>query len=203
MLHSAATLERGLVEGLHLKPLLAKTSQPRVINIFELNNSNLETLGDTSAIQNVLQDHGVFVSVKEMAKGCNDCNVENCKKGCCLMKPLRKTSFETCMMQKVQLYIRVSAWSYSTQNNFDALNLVLGNNLSLVTSTTAAIRHQFLFISDLYERLFSTIKTEAFFLRAERLRHHPIFYFAHTAVFYVNKLVVSGFLDRGKRIDPR
>jgi len=44
---------------------------------------------------------------------------------------------------------------------------------------------------DLYDKLFSVLKPEAFFIRAERLRHHLIFYFGHTAVFYVNKLIVS------------
>ena len=53
----------------------------------------------------------------------------------------------------------------------------------------------------MYDKLFSVLKPEAFFIRAERLRHHLIFYFGHTAVFYINKLVVSRHLD--ERIDPR
>jgi len=53
----------------------------------------------------------------------------------------------------------------------------------------------------LYDKLFSALKPEAFFIRAERLRHHLIFYYGHTAVFYVNKLIVSKNLE--ERINPR
>ena len=101
------------------------------------------------------------------------------------------------------MYVRVSSWSYTTPDDFAGLNLVLENNLPLSTSSAAAIRNQFLYIYDLYDRLFSVLKPEAFFRRAERLRHHPIFYFAHTAVFFINKLVVSGFLEPSQRIDPK
>ena len=54
-----------------------------------------------------------------------------------------------------------------------------------------------------YERLFSVLEPKAFFIRAERLRHHLIFYYAHTATFYINKLVVAGFLQPGDRLDPK
>ena len=65
----------------------------------------------------------------------------------------------------------------------------------------ALIFLQFTYIFDLYDKLFSALKPEAFFIRAERLRHHLIFYYGHTAVFYVNKLVVSKNLE--ERINPR
>jgi hypothetical protein len=52
-----------------------------------------------------------------------------------------------------------------------------------------------------YERLFSILKTNGYFYRGEALRHHLIFYYGHTAVFYINKLVVGGFLDSSKRIN--
>jgi hypothetical protein len=188
--HASAALEKGLVEGVGLKPLLPKSVNPRVINIFELQSSQLD-FGEPSRIQDVLQDYGAFVSVKQMGKGCTDCHSDDCQKSCCLVSSSPK------------LYIRISSWSYTTHNEFTALRMIFENNLSLSTTSVSAIRHQLLFVFDLYERLFSTLKTKAFFIRAERLRHHLIFYYAHTAVFYVNKLVVSGYLEPSQRIDPK
>ena len=52
------------------------------------------------------------------------------------------------------------------------------------------------------EKLYETLKEDAtFYLRADRLRHPLIFYFGHTATFFVNKLVIAGVLP--KRINPR
>ncbi len=52
------------------------------------------------------------------------------------------------------------------------------------------------------ERLYDTLRTpEAFYLRAEPLRHPLIFYFGHTATFFINKLVIAKILPR--RINPR
>jgi len=201
MMHSSATLERGIMEGLRLVPLMPRTYNPRVINIIEMNSSQLETLGECNRIQNVLQDYGIFVSIKKMGKSCNDCvnlNIDNCKESCC-----SRPENETCLKPRPQFYMRISCWSYVKQESFNALNQVLNNNLDVSCCTTQAIKHQFLFMQDLYERLFSVLKTRAFFIRAERLRHHLIFYFAHTAVFFINKLVVSGYLDITKRIDPK
>jgi 5-histidylcysteine sulfoxide synthase/putative 4-mercaptohistidine N1-methyltranferase len=49
---------------------------------------------------------------------------------------------------------------------------------------------------DLYESLFSLInQDEAYFLRPEPLRHPLIFYYGHTAVFYVNKLLLGKFIQ--------
>lgn len=48
---------------------------------------------------------------------------------------------------------------------------------------------------ELDEKLYDTIKDEdAFFMRADPLRHPLIFYFGHTSCFYVNKLVLAGLL---------
>ena len=53
----------------------------------------------------------------------------------------------------------------------------------------------------LYERLFELISDEsAFFDRPEPLRHPLIFYFAHTAVFFVNKLKLAGHITQ--RVNP-
>jgi 5-histidylcysteine sulfoxide synthase/putative 4-mercaptohistidine N1-methyltranferase len=51
---------------------------------------------------------------------------------------------------------------------------------------------------DLYAELFSVIREEkSYFSRPEALRHPLIFYFGHTATFFVNKLVlINGFPGR-------
>ncbi|QWV97432.1 5-histidylcysteine sulfoxide synthase [Geomonas nitrogeniifigens] len=52
------------------------------------------------------------------------------------------------------------------------------------------------------ELLYDTLKDDgAFYLRADRLRHPLIFYFGHTASFFVNKLVIARLIE--KRINPR
>lgn len=64
------------------------------------------------------------------------------------------------------------------------------------------IRRYFHETFDLYERLFLPLKgQEAFVRRADPLRHPLIFYYGHTAVFFINKLVLGKFLPQ--RIDPQ
>jgi 5-histidylcysteine sulfoxide synthase/putative 4-mercaptohistidine N1-methyltranferase len=64
------------------------------------------------------------------------------------------------------------------------------------------IRHYFHTTFSLYERLFETLLSEkAFYLRPEPLRHPLIFYYGHTATFFINKLNVAKITNR--RIDPR
>jgi len=217
---ASVTLEKGISEVLHLKPILPKTYNARVINTFELENSQFEPMGDVTQIQNALQDYGIYVSVKKYGQGCADSTTENfvdamfaphqneedkqCPTNTCFKK--RKVSGnvpEACTKTRQKFYIRISCWSFNRKENFEALNLVFNNNLKLSTSTNNALRHQFLHTFDLYEKLFSVLETKAFFNRAERLRHHLIFYYAHTAVFFINKLVVSGYLQPKQRIDPR
>ncbi len=54
----------------------------------------------------------------------------------------------------------------------------------------------------IYEELFDTLADdEAFFLRPEPLRHPLIFYYGHTAVFWINKLNVAGII--AERIDAK
>ena len=50
---------------------------------------------------------------------------------------------------------------------------------------------QFTFLQ--YQSLFECILDEGFYARANRLRHPLIFYYGHTAVFFINKLNVSNF----------
>jgi 5-histidylcysteine sulfoxide synthase/putative 4-mercaptohistidine N1-methyltranferase len=55
---------------------------------------------------------------------------------------------------------------------------------------------------ELYESLFSLInEDEAFVLRPEPLRHPLIFYYGHTAVFYVNKLLLGKYIEN--RVDNK
>ncbi len=51
------------------------------------------------------------------------------------------------------------------------------------------------------EQLYDNLASDsAFHLRAEPLRHPLIFYFGHTATFYINKLIAAKVID--KRINP-
>jgi 5-histidylcysteine sulfoxide synthase len=54
---------------------------------------------------------------------------------------------------------------------------------------------------DLFESLFELLKSdEVYYRQSEPTRHPMIFYYGHTAIFYVNKLVASGALS--ERINP-
>ena len=55
---------------------------------------------------------------------------------------------------------------------------------------------------DRYEKLFETLAgDEAYYARPIPLRHPLIFYYAHTATFFVNKMLLGGLL--AERINPR
>lgn len=55
---------------------------------------------------------------------------------------------------------------------------------------------------DRYESLFEVlVGDEAYYTKPISLRHPLIFYFGHTATFFVNKFILAGLIDR--RIDPR
>jgi 5-histidylcysteine sulfoxide synthase/putative 4-mercaptohistidine N1-methyltranferase len=55
---------------------------------------------------------------------------------------------------------------------------------------------------DLYESLFaSLVGDDAWFKKAIPLRHPLIFYFGHTAAFFINKLLAGGWINQ--RLDPR
>ncbi|MDB4391734.1 5-histidylcysteine sulfoxide synthase [bacterium] len=54
----------------------------------------------------------------------------------------------------------------------------------------------------LYESIFECLADDdAFYARANPLRHPLIFYYGHTAVFFINKLNVANLIDQ--RIDPQ
>ena len=58
------------------------------------------------------------------------------------------------------------------------------------------IKQHFLSTWDTYEKLFECLKNDqSYYQQPEPLRHPLIFYLAHTAVFYVNKLRVSKLIE--------
>jgi len=55
---------------------------------------------------------------------------------------------------------------------------------------------------DIEEKLFAVLRrNETYFLRPDPLRHPLIFYYGHTAAFYINKLILAKILNQ--RIDPK
>ena len=63
------------------------------------------------------------------------------------------------------------------------------------------IRDYFLETYAVYEKLFELLGTEeAFYYRAEPLRHPLIFYYGHTACLYINKLLDWGVIHA--RVNP-
>ncbi|MDP3586539.1 MAG: 5-histidylcysteine sulfoxide synthase [Sulfuricurvum sp.] len=70
-----------------------------------------------------------------------------------------------------------------------------------IENTRIQLRHYFHQSFDLFESLFDLLQSdEIFYRQSEPTRHPMIFYFAHTAIFYVNKLIASGAMD--ERINP-
>lgn len=64
------------------------------------------------------------------------------------------------------------------------------------------IRRYFHETYDAYEILFETLaQDEAYYRRADPLRHPLIFYYGHTATFFMNKLLLGKFVDQ--RINPK
>lgn len=71
-----------------------------------------------------------------------------------------------------------------------------------VQSKREELRRYFHQSVDLFESLFELLRSdEAFYRQSEPTRHPMIFYFGHTAVFYINKLIAAGVLQ--ERINPR
>jgi 5-histidylcysteine sulfoxide synthase/putative 4-mercaptohistidine N1-methyltranferase len=70
------------------------------------------------------------------------------------------------------------------------------------TAKREEIRRYFHATMDTFEQLFTLLKDDSvFYQRPEPLRHPHIFYFGHTAVFFVNKLVLAKLLP--ERINPQ
>ena len=95
---------------------------------------------------------------------------------------------------------------YKHYNKFgDRMNVVTQNinlNDGNCSDKKAEIRQYFLDTWELYEKLFETLKDETiFFKRPQPLRHPIIFYFGHTATFFINKLLVGKFIST--RVNPK
>lgn len=77
-------------------------------------------------------------------------------------------------------------------NNFPKLNKPPRLCGDSVSAKRAELKGYFEQTWALYESLFALINDDdAYFLRPEPLRHPLIFYFGHTAVFYINKLLLA------------
>lgn len=64
------------------------------------------------------------------------------------------------------------------------------------------IRNYFINTYEQYETIFELLKSEEVFVKsANNLRHPLMFYFGHTATFFINKFVLAGLID--ERIDER
>ncbi len=75
-------------------------------------------------------------------------------------------------------------------------------NGSDVVATREEIRVYFLSTFNRYEQLFETLVNEqAYQQKPIALRHPLIFYFGHTATFFINKLLLAGLLN--ERINPK
>jgi 5-histidylcysteine sulfoxide synthase/putative 4-mercaptohistidine N1-methyltranferase len=70
-----------------------------------------------------------------------------------------------------------------------------------VAAKRSELRRYFHQTCEIYDRLFALIRNDAsYYERHEPLRHPLIFYYAHPAVFYVNKLTAGRFIPA--RLDP-
>jgi len=66
----------------------------------------------------------------------------------------------------------------------------------------AEIRRYFHATFDKTEQLFSLLACDdAYYIKHEPLRHPPIFYYGHTACFFINKLLLGKIID--KRVNPK
>jgi len=77
-------------------------------------------------------------------------------------------------------------------------NIILkGDSDTLRDNVLQNFRHTY----ELYELLFETLLNDnTYFERPEPLRHPIIFYFGHTATFFINKLIVAKIIDN--RVNP-
>ncbi|MCI4400123.1 MAG: 5-histidylcysteine sulfoxide synthase [Campylobacteraceae bacterium] len=84
-------------------------------------------------------------------------------------------------------------------NGFNTRNIKLGG--ANIREKRAEILEYFLKTYELYDRLFDILKDDSvFYEQPEPLRHPLIFYYGHTAAFYVNKLVLAKKIER---INPK
>lgn len=74
-------------------------------------------------------------------------------------------------------------------------------NVGTATDKRQEIRNYFTSTWELYERLFDIMNDdEAYYMKADPLRHPLIFYLGHTATFFVNKLTLARIIT--DRVNP-
>lgn len=74
-------------------------------------------------------------------------------------------------------------------------------NAGTAEAMRSQVRHYLHQTMALEEKLYETLKTDdAFYLRADPLRHPIIFYLGHTAAFFINKLNIAKYITH--RINP-
>ena len=72
---------------------------------------------------------------------------------------------------------------------------------SLVEEKRQEIKEYFLNTYKLYEKMFEVLKDDSVFYKKSELTRHPmIFYFGHTATFFINKLIIMKVIQ--ERINP-
>lgn len=82
---------------------------------------------------------------------------------------------------------------------FPRTPLLAGTDVEAMRAELLSYFHQ---TFDRYESLFGTLASdEAYYRKPIGLRHPLIFYFGHTATFFINKLILAGLIEQ--RIDPR
>jgi len=76
---------------------------------------------------------------------------------------------------------------------------LIGNDVAIKRKEIAAYFNE---TFECYESLFETlVSDQAYYQKSIPLRHPLIFYYGHTATFFINKLILSGLID--KRINPK
>ncbi|UYM16112.1 5-histidylcysteine sulfoxide synthase [Endozoicomonas euniceicola] len=90
--------------------------------------------------------------------------------------------------------------------NFVTADKTLSSRMPLLNTGTPESKRQeilnyFCQTYDVYDRLFEVLDSdEAWYMKAISLRHPLIFYYGHTATFFVNKLIAARLIEN--RIDP-
>ena len=159
--------------ALPLDQVLLPGGQPRTMCMVRMNRFEED-------LQGALEQYGICVSVKSLDSG---------------------------------TYLRISSWVYNTAADFTQLGEFLQYRIRLdygIGSTpevqSARKRLQILQGVEnqmaMEDKLFSQMTVDAFFHRAEILRHPLIFYYGHTSVFFMNKLLLGMYLSYEDKIDP-
>ncbi len=69
-------------------------------------------------------------------------------------------------------------------------------SINIKTATKNEIKEYFLASFDMYESLFDVLKDKTFiYERPNNLRHPLIFYYGHTATFFINKMKLAGLIS--------